>query len=451
MKITVIGGGKIGISLIEALAPEGHDITLIDTDAKVIENAVNTYDIMGIAGNGANVGVQTEAGVNKSDLVVAVTSSDELNILCCIIAKKIGARHSIARIRSPEYSRQFNFMQDELGISMTVNPEYEAANEISRILRFPSVMKIETFAKGRVELAEMRITEGSPLDGEELKDIPKRFNVRILICAVQRGEKVIIPTGDFRLCADDRIHITASHRDLASFMKALGIYRQSVKSAFIVGGGRIAFYLARQLCETGISVKIVEQDEKRCRELCELLPKAAVVLGDGTDQSLLNEENLDSADACVSLTGIDEENIIVSMFASKLGVGKVITKVSKSSLLGILDAVGIESVISPLNITVSMILRYVRARQNTKGSSIQTLYRLVNNQVEALEFNVSPDTAFIGTELKELKLKPELLIACIIRGSRVIFPGGSDKLEAGDDVIVVTTNDTLKDLSDILK
>ncbi|MHB1152769.1 MAG: Trk system potassium transporter TrkA [Eubacteriales bacterium] len=451
MRIVIIGCGKIGLTLTESLSKEEHDITVVDTNAKVVDNTVNIYDVMGIHGNGANYSVQIEAGVNHADLLVATTSSDEVNMLCCLVAKKVGAKNTIARIRDPEYSKQFVFMLDEMGLDMVVNPEYEAASEISRSLRFPSAIKLETFSKGRVEIAELKIMPENLLDGQKLSELNHRYNTKILVCAIQRDNEVIIPSGSFILKEGDRIHFTASHSELASFFKAIGAYQHKLRNVIIIGGGRIAIYLAQQLLETGMSVKIIEMDEKRCFELSELLPKVKVIAGDGTDQSVLMEENIKGADACVAITGIDEENIIVSLYAKNNHVNKVITKVNRSSLIDMLGNIGLDCIISPKQITSTRILRYVRAMQNSKGSRVQTLYRLVNNQVEALEFYVSENNMVTGKILRDLKLKPNLLISVIIRQNKIIFPGGNDYIEKGDNVIVVTANERLRDLNDILR
>jgi len=451
MKIVIIGVGKIGLTLAEYLSQEDHDVTVIDTDPKVIDEAINSFDVMGILGNGVNFDIQREAGVEHADIVIATASSDEINMLCCLIAKKIGNANTIARIRDPEYSKQFSFMLGEMGLDMIVNPEYEAAVEISRGLRFPSAIKIDTFAKDRVDLAELKITPDSPLDGQVVFELQKKLGARLLVCAVQRGEKVFIPGGNFVLCAGDKIHFTSSHTELDSFFKAIGVYQQKLKNIMIIGGGRIAYYLAVQLIEIGMSVKIIEHDEKHCLELNELLPKKVkIICGDGTDQEVLKEENIDGSDAVVAITGIDEENIIISMYASKHHVPKIITKINKSSLNDMLSSVGIDSVITPRQITANRIISYIRALQNSGGSNIQTLYKLVGNEVEALEFYARESSRTIGKALKDLKLKKNLLVCCIIRAHRIIIPGGNDTIKAGDNVIIVTTNEKLNDLDDIL-
>lgn len=450
MNIIVVGGGKVGSTLIQYLCKENHNIVLIDTNPKIVEHMVNTYDIMGVCGNGASCEVLAEAIVNKTYLIIATTQSDELNILSCMIARKMGARHCIARVRNPDYAKQLVFMRDELRLSMMVNPEFDAANEISRMLRFPAAIKLESFAKGRVDLAEIHVRPHGKLDGLSLYQLYRLFKIKVLICAVQRGDKVYIPSGDFILKAGDKIHLTATHSELNSFFKAIGIVKNRVKNVLIIGGGTIAYYLTRQLSEMGMAVKIIEQDEKRCTFLSEKLPRADIILGDGTDQDVLIEEGIETTDACVALTGIDEENILISMYAKMKQVNKIITKVNRLPLLELMGNLGDESIISPKAITANLILQYCRAKQNSDGSNVKTLYKLVNNQVEALEFIVTKNNRAIEIPLKELPLKKNLLIAAICRGNKTLFPNGDDKIYADDSVIVVTTNQLLRDFDDIL-
>ena len=450
MNIVIVGIGKVGSTVAEYLSREGHEVVVVDRNPDVVDHMASNYDVLGICGNGASIEIQKEAGVPKADLIVALTSSDEFNILCCILAKKSGACHAIARVRNPDYFKQLGFMRKELGLSMAVNPELEAANAISRMLRFPSATKLELFAKGRLEMAEATLFPGTLLEGVALHELQQKFGAQVLICAVQRGDEVFIPSGEFVLHAGDHINITASHADISTFFKSLGIYRDSVKSVLIVGGGKIAFYLAAQLLHLGMRVKIVEQDEATCELLSDALPKATILHGDGTDQELLLEEGLGSIDACVSLTGIDEENIIVSMFAAMKQVKKVITKVNRANLFSIMRSVGIESVVSPRAVTGELILRYVRAMRNSKGNSVQTLYKLLDGRMEALEFIVGESAPFTGKTLQALQFKKDILIAGIIRGGKLIHPQGSDVMLPGDLVIVVTTTPGLRDLKDTL-
>ncbi len=452
MKIIIVGGGKVGLTLTEYLAGEGHDLVVIDTNPKVTEHAVEEYDVMAITGNGATYAVQMEAGVGKANLLIAVTHSDELNIICCLVAKKIGVRHTIARVRNMEYGRQIGFMKEELGLSMLVNPESETATEISRILRFPSASQLESFDKGRVELASFRLDGKNPLVGKRLAALRQEYNSRVLVCAVQRGDGVVIPSGDFDFQAGDILHITGNRTDLASFFKVLGVYRQRIKSAMLIGGGKIAYYLAVQLLEMGIYVKIIEQNEPRCALLSELLPKADIACGDGTDPAVLLEEGIEHTDAIVALTDIDEENVLISLYSIQKSVKKVVAKINRSSYGDMLNTLGLESIVSPKNITANRILRYVRARQNSPSSSILTLYKLVGGAVEALEFQVTDKDDFLGVTLTKLKLKSNVLIACIIRANKLIYPCGDDTIEVGDNVVVITTaSNHLRVLRDILQ
>lgn len=449
MNIVIVGDGKVGAALTEHLSTEGHDVVVIDKDPKVVEEMVNQYDVMGLCGNGASYSVQMEAGVDKARLLIAATSSDELNILCCLVAKKIGAHHTIARVRNPEYAKQLHFFKEELGLSLVVNPEFAAANEIARVLRFPTALNMESFAGDRVDLAEIEIKANNPLAGMCVCEIGKRFKARVLICAIQRGEQVYIPNGNFGLQAGDRIHITSKRSDMIAFMKELGIYRHRTKNVLISGGGKMGYYLARQLSETGHNVKVIEIEEQRAEALADLLPNATVICGDGSDRNLLLEQGLDNQDAFVSLTTIDEENIITTMYASSIGVGKTVAKVNRVSY-DILQSIGIETAVSSKTIAANQILGYVRALENSGASSVQTLYKLVNDRVEALEFRIETEAAFyIGSTLKELQLKDDVIIGCILRKGKIIYPCGDDTIENGDNVIVITTQYGFKNFEEI--
>ncbi len=452
MHIVIVGGGKVGNTLVEQLSKEGHDIVLIDTNSKVVNKNINTFDCIGFVGNGATYDIQVEAGVEETDLLIAATSSDEINILCCMVAKKIGAKRTIARVRSTDYVRQLGFLRDQLGINMLVNPELESAIEITRMLSFPAAIKVDTFAKGKVDLVEVKIREGGPMDGLSLKEISTRFKMKVLVCAIQRGERVIIPDGNDILMAGDKVHFTASHSVLTQFLKDSGHYTSKVRNVMIIGGGRIANYLARMLREIHIDVKIIEIDEKVCHQLSNDLPKATIIHGDGTDQELLHEEGILTTDALVVLTGIDEENIILSIYANSKKVDKIITKVNRSTFMDILSTVGVDSIISPKMISANQIVQYVRAMNNSQGSnSVMTLYKLVNDQVEALEFVVSQKTHYTSTPMKKIKFKDNILIGCIIRGNKTIFPTGDDTIEVNDRVIVISTTKFLNDLDEIVE
>lgn len=452
MKIIIVGDGKVGATLVEHLSNEGHDIVVIDRNPKVIEQMVNSFDVMGICGNGASYELQLEAGVGDSDLFIAATSSDELNILSCLMAKKAGTKHTIARVRNPEYLKQIPFFKDELGLSMIVNPEFDAANEIAKVLRFPNAINIETFYRGLVDLVELKIEAGNPLCDMPLTDIFNTFGIRILVCAVQRKNEVVIPRGDFVLKAGDRIHITAPRGVLVSFMKKLKIYKHRTKDIMIIGGGKMGYYLARQLCSTGgYNVKIIENDAERCEKLCEMLPEANIVHADGTDRAILLEQGLDGQDAFVALTTIDEENIISAMYASSLGISKTVAKVNRVSYQ-VLESIGMDSAFSSKAIAANRIIAYVRALENSgEESSVQTLYKLLGGQVEALEFNINSDFSELGIPLKDIKLKSDTLIACIIRNHKVIFPGGNDCIEKDDNLVVVTKRNHISSINEIFE
>lgn len=450
MDIIIVGGGKVGSALAEELCSD-NNVTVIEKNEVRITAMVNDFDIMGIAGNCLQTSVLAEANVQKCNIFIAVTGLDEVNILSCLIAKKMGARHCIARVRSPEFDKQLVFMRDELGISMMINPDYIAANEIAKVLRYPEAINIESFAKGRVDLAEIRITSGSILENITLSQLSRRLRLDVLICAVQRGDELFIPDGTSVLKAGDKIHMTASHSAMVKFFKSISAaYREKrVKSAVLIGGGRVAYHLAQQLIEMGIKVKIIEVDPQRSEELSDRLNKVSICCADGTDHDVLREERVYDADAVVSLTGIDEENILLSLLAKNNGVDKVVTKVNRMTFLQLTDTLSLDSIISPKSIMVGQILQYVRAKKNSAGNNVTTLYRLVNDRLEAVEFVIRDKKDYVDVPLKKLKLRKGILIASIVRGNELIIPKGDDCLKVNDSVVVVTTNTGFKDLSDI--
>lgn len=451
MKIVIIGDGKVGHKLAVQLSEEDYDITLIDQNEGKLKDALTKMDIFCITGNGVDVEVQHQADVEHADLVIACASTDEMNMLSCILARRLGARHTIARVRNPIYYRQIGLLKEDLHLSMAVNPELATANEISRVLMFPEASKVETFMKGRVELVEYPLCEGNPLVGLSLAQIYKKFQIKILVCAVKRGTEVFIPDGNFVLQAKDRLHVAAAHQNLKSFFKSLKIKNTRIKNVLICGGGHISFYLAGQLLQVGMQVKIIEQKKDRCEELCELLPKATIIHGDAASQDLLIEEGINHADAFVALTGMDEENIIMGLFAKNQGVPKIIAKVNEDSRAQMVEGLGIDSVISAKSVTADAIMGYVRARKNSYSSAnVETMYRLVNGQIEALEFIIKKESEYTNIPLKNLPTKENHLIACIGRKRKVIVPGGDDHLEVGDSVIVVTKNHAISNFNDIL-
>lgn len=452
MKIIIVGCGKVGTTLAEQLNRENHDITLIDTNEEAIQNISDSADVMGVTGNGAVYQVQMEAGIQDADLLIATTNSDELNMLCCLIAKKAGNCHTIARIRNPEYSSEIRYIREELNLSLAINPELAAAREIARLLRFPSAIKIEPFAKGRIELLKFLIPEHSLLNDMRVMDVVNRIKSNVLICVVERGNDVVIPDGNFVMKKGDKISFIASHQESADFFKKAGVDNNIVKSAMFVGGGKLTHYLCRLLEDTKIKIKIIERDEERCRQLSELLPKAMIIHGDGTDEQLLLEEGIRQTEAFASLTGFDEENIMLSLYASSQSKAKLITKVNKIAFENVINSLNIGSLIQPKMLTAEIILQYVRAMQNSMGSSnIETLYKIAADKAEALEFRVKEGSPILGIPLEKLKLIDNLLVACINRGGTIITPRGKDTVEAGDTVIVVTTHTGLNDLTDILR
>ena len=441
MKIIIVGCGKVGTTLAEQLNRENHDITLIDTNEEAIQNISDSADVMGVTGNGAVYQVQMEAGIQDADLLIATTNSDELNMLCCLIAKKAGNCHTIARIRNPEYSSEIRYIREELNLSLAINPELAAAREIARLLRFPSAIKIEPFAKGRIELLKFLIPEHSLLNDMRVMDVVNRLKSNVLICVVERGNDVVIPDGNFVMKKGDKISFIASHQGSADFFKKAGVDNNIVKSAMFVGGGKLTHYLCRLLEDTKIKIKIIERDEERCRQLSELLPKAMIIHGDGTDEQLLLEEGIRQTEAFASLTGFDEENIMLSLYASSQSKAKLITKVNKIAFENVINSLNLGSLIQPKMLTAEIILQYVRAMQNSMGSSnIETLYKIAADKAEALEFRVKEGSPVLGIPLEKLKLIDNLLVACINRGGTIITPRGKDTVEAGDTVIVVTTH-----------
>lgn len=452
MQIIIVGCGKVGTALAAGLSVEDHNITVIDTDSNVVQMVANTYDVRGVVGNGASYSVLSEAELEDTDLIIAVTESDELNLLCCVIAKKAGQCQTIARVRNPIYIHERVFLKEELGLSMIINPEFAAAMEISRLLRFPSAIDIDTFAKGRVEMLRLRLSHTGILDGMALKNISSSLGCEVLICAVERSGDVTIPSGDFILHTGDTLSMVASPKNAAKFFHKIGMKTNHVKNAMIIGGGQISVYLAIMLIEEGISVKIIEIDEKRCEEICELLPKskATIICGDGTDEELLSEERIDQMDSVVTLTGIDEENIILSLYAKTKVKVKTVTKINRIQLNEVIRSLDLDSVVYPKHLTAETILQYVRATQNSIGSNVETLYKLLDDQVEALGFRIQENSRVANISLQNLEIRRDVLIACIIRDGQVIIPGGQDSIFPGDSVVVVTTCTGLTDVEDIL-
>lgn len=451
MNIIIVGCGKIGTNLIESLSAEGHDITAIDNDPAVIKEITNIYDIMGVCGSGTDCSVLEEAGVEKARLIIAATGSDEFNMLSCFIAKKMGARHSIARIRDPQYNQNsLGFLRENLNLSMALNPDLLAAQELFNILKLPGAVKVETFSRRNFEMIELVLKSGSILCGMTLSNLRAKFTSRFLVCVVCRGEDVYIPDGNFELREGDRIGISADIAELHKFLKESSITQKQARKVVILGGSKISYYLAKALTEGGTSVKIIEKDLERCEEFSEKLPKAVIIHGDGTEQELLLEEGIESADAFVALTNLDEQNILISIFASNHNVPKTIAKVNRKALISMSDKLGLDTVVSPKSITSDVVISYARALENTEGSKIETLYNLFDGKAEALEFKVTTESKATNIPLKDLKTKPNTLIAGIIRGRRAITPTGDDCILPGDRVIIITSGNRLSDITDIL-
>ncbi len=450
MKIIIVGIGKVGSTLVQQLSKEDHDVTIIDTDPNVVNDIVASYDVLGVVGNGANFDTQLRAEVNKAELFIAVTSSDELNILSCLVAQRMKKIKTVARVRDPDYSKQIDFLTNELDINFIINPEYEAAEAITKIIKYPSTLKVDSFSNRKVELVELKMPANSEWIGKQLSSLPKKDRDKILICTVERNKEIIIPRGNYTFAADDKLYVILDKNNMERTFKFLSVQKGKVRNCMIVGGGKITFYLVKNLLDLGIKVKVIESSPERCAELSEIYPDILVICADGSDQALLLEEGLETVDAIVSLTGMDEENIIISMFANSLHVDKVITKINRHQFIDIFEKVGIESIISPKFLTSNQILRYVRNLQVNDEAEVKTLHKIANNRVEAVEFIVNDDEELINISLKDLKLKSNLLVATIIRDGKVIIPTGDDQIYINDTVIIFSYENTITSLHDIL-
>lgn len=450
MKIIIVGAGKVGYALAEQLCRENHDVTIIDSSEEALRRACDTLDVMGHKGNGVNIPTLTEAGAADADLLVAATNMDELNMACCLTAKSLGTRYTIARVRNPEYYANMGAIKRNFGIGMVINPENATAMEIARLLRFPSAADIESFCRGRVELMSFRVQEGDFITEKSLYSLTDRIRkLSMLFCAAERDGQVFIPNGSFVPQVNDKLYIIGKPSGLDEFFRLLGRYSHKVRHVFVVGGGRISIYLANLLEKMHIRVKIVESNADRCRLISEKLPNTMVICGDGTDQELLDGESLTASDAFVALTGRDEDNLIISLYAMQQGVSKVIAKSNRQNYAGIAHAVGLDSVISPKLITAAHILHVVRGMSSSQGSVMQALYRIADDQAEATEFIVSANTRNLGIPLKDLKLKSGVLIAVIVRDDRVIIPDGSTCICERDSIIIVSKDHAILNVNDI--
>lgn len=453
LQIIIVGCGKVGRTLVEQLSKEGHDITIVDRDAEKVQTISSLYDVMGVTGNGASYSVQMDAGIEDTDLLIAVTDSDELNLLCCTVAKRVGNCAAIARVRTPDYSIEAGYLRDKLGLAMIINPELEASQEIGRILYVPTALEVNSFAHGQAEMIKIKVPENNMLAGKKIVRIGKEvdFMDKILICAVERGDDVYIPSGDFRIEGGDIVSFVAPRLRTKEFLERIGFKTNQVKDCMIVGGGKAAYYLAKQLLHMGISVKIIENDRRRCEELSVLLPKAVIINGNGSDEELLKEEGIARVESFVPLTGIDEENIMLTLYARHASNAKVITKINRIAFREVISSLDLGSVIYPRYITSEAIIAYVRAKKDSMDSNIETLYHMFNSRVEAIEFRVYKESAVTGVPLMNLALKNNLLIAFINRNNAIIIPSGHDTIEVGDTVMIVTTHTGFNDLQDILR
>ena len=453
LQIIIVGCGKVGRTLVEQLSREGHDITIVDRDAEKVQTISSLYDVMGVTGNGASYSVQMDAGIENTDLLIAVTDSDELNLLCCTVAKRVGNCAAIARVRTPDYSIEAGYLRDKLGLAMIINPEMEASREIGRILYVPTALEVNSFAHGQAEMIKIKVPENNMLAGKKIVRIGKEvdFLDKILICAVERGDEVYIPSGDFRIEGGDIVSFVAPRLQAKEFLERIGFKTNQVKNCMIIGGGKAAYYLAKQLLHMGISVKIIENDRKRCEELSVLLPKAVIINGNGSDEELLKEEGIARVESFVPLTGIDEENIMLTLYARHVSNAKVITKINRIAFREVISSLDLGSVIYPRYITSEAIIAYVRAKKDSMDSNIETLYHLFNSRVEAIEFRVYKESAVTGIPLMKLALKNHPLIAFINRNNDIIIPSGHDTIEVGDTVMIVTTHTGFNDLQDILR
>lgn len=453
MDIIVAGVGKIGYKVISTLVAEGHDVTVIDNQTDIISEVTNIFDVIGVCGNCADCETLEEAGIDKAELFIAFTGSDEMNMLSCFLAKKMGAKHTVARIRNPEYNdRSLGFMRQQLDLSMSVNPELLVAQELYNILKIPSAFKVDYFARRSLEIIEMKIKADSPICGQKLSKLREKQTVEFLIAAVLRDGEIIVPDGSFEIKEGDIVSIAATPGDMQKLLKGLGVITKQARNVMILGGSKTAYYLSKMLLSSGNEVKIIEKNIERCEELSDIVPKAVLINGDGSQQELLLEEGLRSLDAFVALTGMDEENILISIFASNQNVPKVISKVNRDEMIKMAEKLGLDCVVSTKSITSDIILRYTRALDDTMGSSIETLYRIMDDKVEALEFKVKDDSSLLNTPIKNLDIKQGILIVGIIRpGKKAVIPSGDDIIMKGDRVIVLSYENRITRLSDILR
>lgn len=450
LKIIIVGGGKVGYKLAQELSTENHDIILVDNNDDVLSHADETLDILCIKGNGASVEVLKNADIYKTDLLIAVTDSDELNMICCVIGKKLGAKHTVARIRNTDYSNEYKMLMSELELDMVINPEMDAADEVARILQFPSATNVETFANNTIQMVEFRVLLSDSIINSKIMDIIHKTPLNVIFGAVKRNDEITIPNGNFVFQEDDLVYVVGERKDISLFFKYLGRQSSKTKNVTIIGGSRISIYLANILEKLEMNVKIIELNKEKCLYLNEILRSALIIWGDGTDQEVLENENIKNADAFVALTDMEEENLISSLYAHQCNVPKVILKINRQNYIPIVKNLGLESIVSPKLTTANNILRYVRALGNSQGMAVERLYRIWDDKVEAAEFTAK-DSPLLNIKLKDLNLKKEVLIAAIVRNRKIIIPFGNDFIAKGDKVIVLTKTGFITDLIEILE
>lgn len=451
LKIIIVGCGKVGANLVDQLSKEGHDITVIDKKAEKIQDITNIYDVMGLVGNGASYSTQMEAGIEETDLIIAVTDSDELNLLCCTVAKRVGKCAAIARVRTPDYSEETGYLREQLGLALIINPELEAAREVARILYLPTALEVNSFAHGQAELVKFKVPEGNLLNGLSLAYLGKNITNDILICAVERNGEVYMPNGDFVLQSGDVVSFVSERHIARDFLKQIGLATRQVKDTMIIGASKAAYYLAKELLNMGISVKIIEKEKENCESLSVKLPKAIIINGDGTDPDILKEEGIETVQSFIPLTGIDEENIMLTLYAKQVSKAKVVTKINRVNYKQVINNLDLGSLVYPKYITSEAIIAYVRAKKNSMGSNIETLYHMFDSRVEAIEFIVEENSKVSGVPIKDLKLKKDVLISFINHNGHIIIPTGNDKIEDGDTVMIVTKNTGFTGIDDIVR
>lgn len=451
LKIIIVGCGKVGANLVDQLSKEGHDITVIDKKAEKIQDITNIYDVMGLVGNGASYSTQMEAGIEETDLIIAVTDSDELNLLCCTVAKRVGKCAAIARVRTPDYSEETGYLREQLGLALIINPELEAAREVARILYLPTALEVNSFAHGQAELVKFKVPEGNLLNGLSLAYLGKNITNDILICAVERNGEVYMPNGDFVLHSGDVVSFVSERHIARDFLKQIGLATRQVKDTMIIGASKAAYYLAKELLNMGISVKIIEKEKENCESLSIKLPKAIIINGDGTDPDILKEEGIETVQSFIPLTGIDEENIMLTLYAKQVSKAKVVTKINRVNYKQVINNLDLGSLVYPKYITSEAIIAYVRAKKNSMGSNIETLYHMFDSRVEAIEFIVEENSKVSGVPIKDLKLKKDVLISFINHNGHIIIPTGNDEIEDGDTVMIVTKNTGFTGIDDIVR